>query len=98
MKIEKEDLRESTIFHSPFGLTGTRMYIIEYVNHEDGLCTVSRWNEERNKFIWPKTIMIPNAMFTNEYEAQQHCVTMAEEYLREAKENLEKMKGEFNEK
>ena len=97
MKIEKEDLKVGTIYYSPFTLTEVNRFTVWYINHVEAMCTVTRW-DETNEFSRPETITIPNTMFTNEYEAQQHCVTMAEEYLREAKENLEKMKGEFNEK
>jgi len=98
MKIEKEDLRVGTIYYSPFTLTEVNRFTVWYINHVEAMCTVTRWDEKRNEFRRPETITIPEVMFSNEYEAQLYCITRIEEYLKEAKENLEKMKGEFNEK
>jgi len=98
MKIEKEDLKVGAIYYSPFALTEVNRFTVWYINHVEAMCTVTRWDEKRNEFRRPETITIPEVMFSNECEAQLYCITRIEEYLKEAKENLEKMKGEFNEK
>ena len=97
MKIEKEDLKVGAIYYSPFALTEVNRFTVWYINHVEAMCTVTRW-DETNEFSRPETIKIPEVMFSNEYEAQLYYITRLEEYMNEAKENLKKMKGEFNEK